>query len=110
MLRPISFRDPAGFCISLNSRFLRVVDAGKVAEVEGFLATHFGQSLLESGRLIPTRMLAKSEVAECMADPQFRESLKGRNVGAVFEHERIAFPSFPYEWPAEMLYAAGQLT
>ncbi|MCP5117285.1 MAG: SAM-dependent methyltransferase, partial [bacterium] len=26
------------------------------------------------------------------------------------EHERIAFPSFPYEWPAEMLHAAATLT
>ena len=26
------------------------------------------------------------------------------------EHEQIAFPSFPYEWPPEMLHAAGWLT
>jgi SAM-dependent methyltransferase len=29
---------------------------------------------------------------------------------AFVEHERIAFPSFPYEWPPEMLHAAGELT
>jgi SAM-dependent methyltransferase len=28
----------------------------------------------------------------------------------VVEHERVFFPSFPYEWPPEMLYAAGRLT
>ena len=28
----------------------------------------------------------------------------------VWEHERIPFPSFPYEWPPEMLEAAGSLT
>jgi 2-polyprenyl-3-methyl-5-hydroxy-6-metoxy-1,4-benzoquinol methylase len=28
----------------------------------------------------------------------------------VWEHERISFPSYPYEWPAEMLYAAASLT
>jgi SAM-dependent methyltransferase len=28
----------------------------------------------------------------------------------VFEHERITFPSFPYEWAPEMLYRAGRLT
>jgi SAM-dependent methyltransferase len=28
----------------------------------------------------------------------------------VFEHERIPFASYPYEWPAEMLHAAGELT
>jgi SAM-dependent methyltransferase len=29
---------------------------------------------------------------------------------ALFEHERVPFPSYPYEWPAEMLAAAGLLT
>jgi SAM-dependent methyltransferase len=28
----------------------------------------------------------------------------------LLEHERIAFPAFPYEWPPEMLAAAGELT
>jgi SAM-dependent methyltransferase len=28
----------------------------------------------------------------------------------LWEHERIAFPSAPYEWPPEMLAAAGSLT
>lgn len=28
----------------------------------------------------------------------------------VWEHERIAFPSYPYEWPSEMLHAAAGLT
>jgi SAM-dependent methyltransferase len=26
------------------------------------------------------------------------------------EHPKVWFPSYPYEWPAEMLYAAGELT
>jgi SAM-dependent methyltransferase len=28
----------------------------------------------------------------------------------VLEHERVWFPSFPYEWPPEMLHAAASLT
>jgi hypothetical protein len=34
----------------------------------------------------------------------------GRRVGLGLEHSRIAFVSFPHEWPPEMLYEAGQLT
>ena len=30
--------------------------------------------------------------------------------GVLFEHEKIPFPSFPHEWPPEMLWAAGKLT
>ncbi len=37
------------------------------------------------------------------------EALSGE-VGAVVRHERLAFPSYPYEWPAEMLHASGLLT
>ena len=37
------------------------------------------------------------------------EALAGE-VGAVVGHERLAFPSYPYEWPAEMLHASGLLT
>ena len=29
---------------------------------------------------------------------------------SVYEHEPIPFPSYPYEWPAEMLHAAGMLS
>jgi SAM-dependent methyltransferase len=28
----------------------------------------------------------------------------------ILEHERVAFPSYPYEWPPEMLYQAAALT
>ena len=30
--------------------------------------------------------------------------------GITVEHPKVWFPSYPYEWPAEMLYAAGELT
>ena len=28
----------------------------------------------------------------------------------MYEHERIAFPAYPHEWPPEMLWSAGRLT
>ncbi len=43
-------------------------------------------------------------------DPEFAAAVAGRAIGTVFEHERIDFASFPSEWSAEMLYAAGELT
>ncbi len=30
--------------------------------------------------------------------------------GLILSHERVDFPSFPYEWPPDMLYEAGSLT
>ena len=46
---------------------------------------------LESGRFVRTDVLSRESTA-------------------VVEHERIPFPSFPYEWPPEMLWEAGALT
>ena len=40
----------------------------------------------------------------------FDELARRHEIGAVFEHERVVFPSYPYEWPPEMLHAAGMLT
>jgi SAM-dependent methyltransferase len=34
----------------------------------------------------------------------------GGSAGMLLEHELVPFASYPYEWPAEMLYAAADLT
>ncbi|HZO84846.1 MAG TPA: class I SAM-dependent methyltransferase [Verrucomicrobiae bacterium] len=105
-----SFRDPGGFCIALNGRILRVVEPDYVAQVEGFLNSPCARKFTAAGNLIPTRLLSKIEVSQWLKDPEFSAALDGCAIGAVFEHERVEFPSFPSEWPPEMLYAAAELT
>jgi SAM-dependent methyltransferase len=105
-----SFRDPAGFCIALNGHVLRVVAPDHVAQFEGFLHSACGRKFAGAGTLIPTRLLTKPEVSEWLQSPEFTRAVNGGGIGAVFEHERIEFPSFPCEWSPEMLYAAGELT
>ena len=53
--------------------------------------------------------MTAGELAELRNAPAMGEALEGE-VGAVVRHERLAFPSYPYEWPAEMLHASGLLT
>lgn len=105
-----SFRDPGGFCTAVKGHILRVVEPGHVAQVEGFLNSACARKFAASGKLIPARLLAKTEVAQWLQSPEFARALNGRSVGAVFEHERIEFPAFPCEWSPEMLHAAGELT
>jgi SAM-dependent methyltransferase len=105
-----SFRDPAGFCIALNGHVLRVVAPDHVAQVEEFLHSECGRKFTAAGTLIPTRLLTKAEVSEWLHSPDLTRAVNGRGIGAVFEHERIEFPSFSCEWSPEMLYAAGELT
>jgi len=87
-----SFRDPAGSVIRSRDRILRVVRPEFVAELEAFLCTRIARDTVASGTLISS---------EKVPSPT--------STGAMYEHERVSFPSYPYEWPAEMLHAAGIL-
>ena len=105
-----SFRDPAGCCCLIGDRVLRWISADHAPAFEAFLATPTAQQFIAGRQLVSVRKLPPAE----------RESLKGlaglpdvfaaTGNGEVFEHERVEFPSYPCEWPAEMLHAAGQLT
>jgi SAM-dependent methyltransferase len=85
VLRP-TFRDPAGSVVIQPDRVLRLLNEQGASELDAFLETRFSKSF--AGRLIET---LPTDVH-------------------VVEHPRIWFPSYPYEWPAEMLHSAASLT
>lgn len=94
-----SFRDPSGFVWPEDDRILRAVNSLGFATLEAFLETRLAREAMDAGQLVRSVRVAKSEIPNLHRDIQ-----------CVYEHERIAFPSYPHEWPAEMLHAAGQLT
>lgn len=94
-----TFRDPDGAVIRDGERILRAVRASAVADFEKFLASRTAQQAVQSGHLVDTRKVqAPLEYSNGLGDVSW------------YEHERVWFPAFPYEWPAEMLHAAGALT
>jgi len=95
-----TFRDPAGTVLCLNGRILRVVRPEFVGEMEAFLETRMASEGVASGTLVSSERLPPSAIPR----------LDLNSGEALYEHERIPFPSYPYEWPAEMLHAAGVLT
>ncbi len=97
--RIASFRDPAGKLFQHEGRILRLVHREPAKILEGFLGSPVGQHWRTSGRLVGTTQLK---------DPPGIETETPDDVW--FEHERVAFPSYPFEWPSEMLHAAGRLT
>jgi len=105
-----SFRDPAGSVLRYGERVLRVVNPIGVADLSAFLASASGQKLMAGGKVVATRELNPEERQSVLGDAGVRELFDARGGQLVLEHERIAFPSYPYEWPAEMLHAAGLLT
>jgi len=93
-----SFRDPAGAVDRGGSRILRTVRSENAAELDEFLSTHTARVAMDSGKLVRSVRLPANDSSEV-------------TLGAcVYEHERVWFPSYPHEWPPELLYAAGQLT
>jgi SAM-dependent methyltransferase len=81
-----------------------------MADLSAFLESGAGREAVEKGLVISTRQLPDEEVRTLLADPSFAELTGSCEGVSVLEHQRVSFPSYPYEWPAEMLFAAGELT
>jgi SAM-dependent methyltransferase len=105
-----SFRDPAGSCCSFKGRILRRVAAEAISEFEEFLQANSTRRLISEKKFVSTRRLDETEATGLREAPELKHFLAAPSSGAIYEHERIAFPSYPHEWPPEMLWAAGRLT
>jgi len=92
-----SFRDPGGRLYKLNGRILRAVEPSHAPSLEAFLTSRTAREAIGHGSLVHSKRVPAAEHPELSALH-------------VWEHERIPFPSFPYEWPPEMLEAAASLT
>jgi 2-polyprenyl-3-methyl-5-hydroxy-6-metoxy-1,4-benzoquinol methylase len=98
-----SLRDPAGHLLEVDGRIFRIVDPAETPQVLGFLESRQCQSLVERGKLVRTWVAAVSDMYLPRELEEYREA-------GVLEHERVWFPSYAHEWPAQMLHAAGRLT
>src|SRR5438477_2693839 len=98
-----SFRDPGGHLVAAGGRIFRIVNEAGVASIDALLKAPALQPFVNDGRIIGTRRVPASALD---AFPE----LTGGEGAIVLEHDRVAFPSYPYEWPPEMLHAAAGLT
>lgn len=103
----ISYRDPAGHLISYQNRIIRLVKSEKSA-LNDFLLTKTANKYISSGNLVKTFPVKEEEINWLLKE-QHHLLIMDNNYHFV-EHELIPFPSFPHEWPAEMLFEAGILT
>jgi SAM-dependent methyltransferase len=103
----VSFRDPGGQVIIKGERAFRLVTDKECQHfVTAFLSGDLFAALVHDGMLVSTQYVLDPSLKEelsCLAITQSPEAM-------VLEHEYIGFPSYPYEWPPQMLYAAGELT
>jgi SAM-dependent methyltransferase len=97
--RERSFRDPGGFVFRSGSRIFRAVEPSAFETLKDFIDSPAAQSFTAAGQIVKT----------WFPDPgESRLEIPAHYCLA--EHECIQFPSFPAEWPPEMLASAGFLT
>lgn len=80
----------------------RAVTSEGVRDFEAFLATPPAAPLIATGRIVRSAPVDGIRRELLLADRQ--------DIPLLLEHERILFPSYPTEWPPEMLHAAASLT
>ena len=106
--RPVasSFRDPHGHVVIAERSVFRLVNKEYEPHLNSFLKSASFSSLIADGLLVETKFAdtdtsypALNQQNICQCDSH-----------TVIEHKLIPFGSYPYEWPPEMLYAAGRLT
>lgn len=89
----VSFRDPAGSLQDDGERIWRTVHASHVAPTQALLASPLYDELTREGLLVP------------VIDQQLQA-----NGSLRLEHPRVPLPTYPFEWSAAQLAAAGALT
>ncbi len=89
---------------------MRWVHERELPPFEAFLKSSCAAQLIQEGKLVSTRPLAAKEIKQLAETPATQAFAEGAGQGRLFEHERIPFPSYAYEWAPEMLHAAGELT
>ncbi len=93
---PGSFRDPAGRVALHEGRVLRFVYAGAADDYRWLRDEGILERLAADGRLVATREMPADALG-----PHAERALH------VLEHDRIAFWSYPYEWPFAALKSAA---
>ena len=106
----MSLRDPGGHVCLVDERVIRIVNQNGLSDLLTFLKSDASAELFESQKLINTRFLDEVATDSLLVHDEIRRAVMESKGATLLEHERVKFPSFPYEWPAEMLHAAGALT
>jgi len=105
-----SFRDPQGVLLATGNRIFRIVNAAGMADVDALLSSAVAGKWAKAGALVSTTVPGDADRGALLEDPRVSDLYRNIRGAVILEHERIPFPSFPYEWPPEMLHAAAMLT
>ena len=87
-----------------KEQVLRTVHLSGFDNLKTFWASKAAPQFIDSGRLVQTKILDLQKTDPILPEEVLRDAV------LLVEHDKVFFPSYPYEWPPEMLHAAGLLT
>ncbi len=93
ILEQATFRDPQGRLFHQKNRVLREIYPAHADTVLEWICSPLAQRWMEEGRLVPSRLLETREDGSLL-----------------LEHDRVFFPSYPWEWTAGQWAHAAALT
>jgi SAM-dependent methyltransferase len=96
----ISFRDPDSIVRLHEERVLRLVRPHAASRFQEMLSGEAVSRLMRNGDLAGTWRVPRDKVPADLQD----------SAGALYEHERIPFISYPIEWAPAMLARAAEFT
>jgi len=99
---PASLRDPAGYLVQCGNRLLRVIRPDYKKEYYEILTSSWLNNKCKDHTVASFRILDTTEASGLIGHVA--------NNCLCLEHDIIGFPSYPSEWPLEMLCAAAELT
>jgi len=105
-----SFRDPSGRVLHYNGKILRTINSNGLEEYETALNSEALKGFIESGNVVTAEELNLSEVDSLSKDLIENFGIGKKDIEKIVEHEKIPFPSYPYEWTPAMLHSAASLT
>ena len=105
-----SFRDPSGSVLHYQNRIFRAINRDGLKEYETALSSTVLQDFVNSGNLVSATELSASNVEPISNELVENFGIIRDEISKIIEHEKIPFPSYPYEWTPEMLHSAASLT
>ena len=103
-----SFRDPLGKVVLDDTDVWRLVDARENGAFGDLIRSDVFTKWQRSGKVVSTRAADQSERDDFTH--RFADTSSNTPKFDLYKHERVWFPSFPYEWSPQMLYDAAEMT
>ena len=102
----LSFRDPSGGLFQKNEKLFRYIRAEYAEDTLDIFNSETIKNWTDQGKFVSAKKISREDLKDILSQNSFSLA----DVDLVLEHEKVFFPSYPYEWSSFMLYDAGRFT